>query len=286
MIMVIFLACMQTFFQCVLLLALAPLMAWSLEELPRWINGEAVPGPGRRFRETAQFWRAVSREAVSPELALVLSVALFSIGVLPAVTTGGALAFLANPLLVGLLLLVGRLMLGAPSLRDEGRRILPATLVLCLTEALIALAAPGADGLSSLCAMLHIEPVPGLEGALGACVMALAISCPPIREDGMLQRLKSVEDRQTRNMARSVVQVLNLAWIFLLADLTLPISVGLEGSGVAGWFIGLGALLGRLILVVLVLMVLRLTAQENSERLTALFAGVALLLALAGRFAT
>lgn len=74
---------------------------------------------------------------------------------------------MANPLLVGILLLVGRLMLGCPSLRDEGRRVLPAVLVLCLTEALIALAAPGADGLGGLCAMLHIEPVPGLEGALG-----------------------------------------------------------------------------------------------------------------------
>ncbi|KXV75106.1 hypothetical protein AD936_03165, partial [Gluconobacter japonicus] len=178
------------------------------------------------------------------------------------------------------------LMLGRSSLRDGGRRVLPAVLVLCLTEALIALAAPGADGLGGLCAMLHIEPVPGLEGALGACALALAISCPPLREDDMLLRLAGMKDRAARDMARQVAQVLNFAWIVLLADLALPISVGLRDAGLSGWFVGLAALLARVLLVVMVLVTLRLTAQERSERLTALFSGVALLLALAGRFAT
>jgi len=286
MMMAVLLAVAQTLFQCVLLLLLTPLMAWMLEELPRWINGEAVSGPARQVRNAGLFWRTVFRQPLAPGLALVLAVSLLSLAVLPAVTTGGVLISLANPLLVGILLLVGRLMLGCLSLRDEGRRVLPAVLVLCLTEALIALAAPGADGLGGLCAMLHIEPVPGLEGALGACVLALAISCPPLREADMLLRLDGMKDRAARDMARQVAQVLNFAWIVLLADLALPISVGLRDAGLSGWFVGLAALLARVLLVVMVLVTLRLTAQERSERLTALFAGVALLLALAGRFAT
>ncbi|WP_317215571.1 hypothetical protein [Gluconobacter sp. GP1] len=276
----------QTLFQLFILLALAPVMGWALAELPRWINGEAICGPQRQMRRAILFWGIVLKLPVAPRLALVLAIALLIFVVLPAVTTGGAFVSLANPLLIGLLLLAGRLMLGVPQQREEWRRVLPAVLVLCLTEALIALAAPGADGVGGLCAMLHIEPAPGLEGALGACALALAISCPPLREDDMIQRLDGETSRQVREMSRNVAEVLNTAWLLLLADLALPITVGLGGSDVTGWFVGLGGLLGRLALVVVVLIGLRLTAQERSERLTALFAGVALLLALAGRFAT
>lgn len=59
-------------------------------------------------------------------------------------------------------------------------------------------------------------------------------------------------------------------------------SVGLAQGGVQGWWLGLLALGGRLALTVAVAVGLRLMAQERSARLTALFAGVALLLALAG----
>jgi|GEM_PF-6832745 len=74
MMMVVLLAVAQTLFQCVLLLLLTPLTAWMLEELPRWVNGEAVSGPVRHVRRAGLFWRAAFRQPLAPGMALVLAV--------------------------------------------------------------------------------------------------------------------------------------------------------------------------------------------------------------------
>ncbi|EHH67182.1 hypothetical protein [Gluconobacter morbifer] len=280
------LAGMESLLQLVFLLVLAPVCGWMLDVLPRWLNGEAVIGPGQRWRQAARFWRLLSVAPLPPSFALCLAALLVVLLALPAVTTGTALISLADPLMMGTLLLSVRPLLGLVTLREEVRRILPALLVLCLTEALVALGAPGADGLGGLAAMLHIEPVPGLEGALVACALALGIACPPLRSGDVTLMMGAVRGRETREAGRVLADVLNCGWVLLLADLALPISIGLAGQGMVGWCAGLGALWGRMLLAVLVLTGLRLTGQERSGRLTALFAGFALLLALAGRFAT
>ncbi|KXV46329.1 hypothetical protein AD945_15280 [Gluconobacter albidus] len=280
------LSVLEALFQVGLLLVLAPVLGWCLDSLPFWLAGRS--GGAVRFRlfGAGRFWKAVLRSPLGGRSALALTVGVLALVCLPAVTTGSVLSPFADPLVMGLMLLMGRGFLGAGVLSGEASRLGPAVLLLCLTEALIALAAPGTDGLGGLCAMLHIEPEPGLEGALAACALALGIACPPLRSEDVTGLLSGVWERQEREAARCIADVLNCAWLLLLADLAWPVSVGLAQGGVQGWWLGLVALAARLALAVGVAVGLRLMAQERSARLTALFAGVALLLALAGRFGT
>ncbi|GBR68325.1 hypothetical protein GKA01_10130 [Gluconobacter kanchanaburiensis NBRC 103587] len=277
---------LELLFQLVLLLVLAPLMGWCLDELPLWLGGRGVSPLRFRLLRSARFWGGLLKVPLAGPVALALTTAILTLSCLPAITTGSALSGLADPLMMGLLVLLGRGFLARFLLQGERGRLGAAFLLLCLTEALIALAAPGTDGLAGLCAMLHIEPEPGLEGALAACALALGIACPPLRGEDVTRMLCSVRDQQEREATRSVADILNCGWLLLLADLSLPVSVGLAQGGVAGWWLGLMALAVRLVLTVMVVIGLRLMAQECSARLTALFAGVALLLALAGRFGT
>ncbi|MBF0876537.1 hypothetical protein HKD21_06725 [Gluconobacter cerevisiae] len=280
------LSVLEALFQLGLLLVLAPVLGWCLDSLPFWLAGRA--GGAVRFRlfGAGRFWKNLFQKPLPGRPALALTVGVLTLVCLPAVTTGSVLSSQADPLVMGLMLLMGRGFLGLCALSGEALRLVPAILLLCLTEALIALAAPGTDGLGGLCAMLHIEPEPGLEGALAACALALGIACPPLRSEDVTGMLSGVRDRQEREAARSIADVLNCGWLLLLADLAWPVSVGLAQGGVQGWWLGLVALVARLALAVGVAVGLRLMAQERSARLTALFAGVALLLALAGRFGT
>ncbi|MBS1053028.1 hypothetical protein [Gluconobacter kondonii] len=280
------LSVLEALFQLGLLLVLAPVLGWCLDSLPFWLAGRAGGAVRFRLLGAGRFWKAVLWSPLGGRPALALTVGVLALVCLPAVTTGSVLSSLADPLVVGLILLMGRGFLGPGVLSGEASRLVPAVLLLCLTEALIALAAPGTDGLGGLCAMLHIEPEPGLEGALAACALALGIACPPLRSEDVTGMLSGVRDRQEREAARSIADVLNCGWLLLLADLAWPVSVGLAQGGVQGWWLGLVALVARLALAVSVAVGLRLMAQERSARLTALFAGVALLLALAGRFGT
>ncbi|MFT9196436.1 hypothetical protein [Gluconobacter oxydans] len=282
----ILLSVLEALFQLGLLLVLAPVMGWCLDTLPFWLAGRSVGTVRFRLLQTARFWRSLVQVPLGGRPALALTAGVLTLVCLPAVTTGSVLSSLADPLVMGLVVLLGRGFLGPDLVQGEAARLVPAVLFLCLTEALIALAAPGTDGLSGLCAMLHIEPEPGLEGALAACALALGIACPPLRSDDVTQMLSGLRDRHEREAARSIADVLNCGWLLLLGDLALPVSVGLAQGGVQGWWLGLLALGGRLALTVAVAVGLRLMAQERSARLTALFAGVALLLALAGRFGT
>ena len=280
------LSVLEALFQLGLLLVLAPVLGWCLDSLPFWLAGRAGGAVRFHLLGAGRFWKALFQTPLSGRPALALTVGVLALVCLPAVTTGSVLSSLADPLVMGLILLMGRGFLGPGVLSGEASRLIPAVLLLCLTEALIALAAPGTDGLGGLCAMLHIEPEPGLEGALAACALALGIACPPLRSEDVTGMLSGVRDRQEREAARSIADVLNCGWLLLLADLAWPVSVGLAQGGVQGWWLGLVALVARLALAVSVAVGLRLMAQERSARLTALFAGVALLLALAGRFGT
>jgi|GEM_PF-2420621 len=288
----------QDVFQIVLLAILAPFIAWCLRCGPAWFGGIATVSPYPIITQHLAFWHRGWKVGFSGRDSVCLAALLTVMAVLPAITTDLFWISLADPLLVGVLLLAIRSIAVPPftalvrdgriagNTRTGIRPLVPAFLLLCLVEALSALSASGADGLGGLCAILHIEPGPGLEGALAACALALGIICPPLRHEDVIMALSDVRDREDRNQRRVLVELVNCGWVLFLSDLAFPSGIALPGSGVTGWFSGLGLLGARLILVVLVLGGLRTTGQERSSRLTALFAGLALLIALAGRFAT
>ncbi|QDH17940.1 hypothetical protein [Swingsia samuiensis] len=276
---------LQEVIQIAFCLLITPFMVWILTRFPRWLNGEAVSGAVISFQDMKSFWRTLYSEAIEPQTAFCIAIALVVIAVLPSIIVSVYFANLADPLLIGLLLLSARFLLGRTNVPEEIRRSIPAILVLCLVEALIALAAPEANGLAGLSQVLHIEPSPGLEGALGACALALGICCPPLRENDLRKRLSEINVRHQRRMLYATVDVLNCAWIFFLSDLALPISIGTVSADWRGWLEGAAGFLGRVALMLMFVTVLKISGQERSERLTALFSGVALVLALAGRYA-
>lgn len=289
-----FVSCLQ----CLLFIGFLPWLGWCLRDAPRWLAGEALAGP--HWYSFWQGWRMIWCKRLSVVQALALAAGLVSLVSLPMIGTTQALAGLADPLFLGSFLLAGRLALGlwavwvgAPqvnmaALRIEWRGAGLGLVILGMIEALIALAAPGSDGLAGLCINLQVEPVPGLEGALACASVALAVVCPPLRAVEPGRGLKEGASilRFEADMARHLALLLDGAWLLLLVDMGLPGLIGQpDGSGWSWFVAGLGLLL-RIGVGLCVLGLLRVTQQERSGRIAVLFIGMALLLALSGRAAT
>nr|WP_294916410.1 hypothetical protein [uncultured Neokomagataea sp.] len=284
--------------QCVVFVVCLPWLQWCLRDAPRWVAGEAVAGPqwGAFWRS----WRMVWRKRLSIMHAFALAAACVSFLSLPMLSSVHGFSGMADPLFLGSFLLAGRLALGvwgvwfgapqvsAVALRREWRGAGLGLIILGVIEALIALTAPGSDGLAGLCANLQVEPVPGLEGALACAAMALAVVCPPLRAmspgRGLLEGASML--RLEADMARHVAVLLDGAWLLLLVDLGLPGLIGQPDGNVWSWGAALLGAAVRLGLGLGVFAVLRLTQQERSGRIAILFIGMALLLALSGRAAT
>ncbi|GBR44834.1 hypothetical protein [Neokomagataea thailandica] len=284
--------------QALIFMVCVPWLQWCLRDAPRWVAGEAVSGP--QWFCFWQGWRRVWCQRLSVMQAFALAAACMAFVSLPMVGSTHGLANMADPLLLGSFLLAGRLALGAwgvwagvpqssmTALRREWRGAGLGFIILGVIEALIALTAPGSDGLAGLCANLQVEPVPGLEGALACAAVALAVVCPPLRpiapgrglaEGAPMLRLEA-------DMARHLALLLDSAWLLLLVDVGLPGFIGALDSHALSWGSALLGLVVRLMLGLVVFAVLRLMQQERSGRIAILFIGMALLLALSGRAAT
>ncbi|MBR0559062.1 hypothetical protein [Neokomagataea anthophila] len=284
--------------QCAVFMLCLPWFQWCLRDAPRWIAGEAVAGP--QWRGFWQSWRMMWRKRLSTLQAFALAGACVSFLSLPMLSSVHGFAGMADPLFLGSFLLAGRLALGvwgvwfgapqvsATALRREWRAAGLGLMILGVIEALIALTAPGSDGLAGLCANLEVEPVPGLEGALACAAMALAVMCPPLRAmppgRGLLEGAPML--RLEADMARHVAVLLDGAWLLLLVDLGLPGLIGQPDDTLWSWGAAFLGFVVRLGIGLGVFAVLRLTQQERSGRIAILFIGMALLLALSGRAAT
>ncbi|QDH14747.1 hypothetical protein [Oecophyllibacter saccharovorans] len=195
--------------------------------------------------------------------------------------------WLSDPLFLGLLLLAATAFLGTGRSTAARQRasLGGAVLVLCVTESLFVLAAPGVTGLDGVRYLLHEGANPGLSGTSACCGLALAFT-------GAFPRLNAFHKgdegsgeeelgiiRQIFDERASLLSFLQIGWLLYLGDLLLP---GLSGEtpGMA-----LLAFLGRLGGALGLLLVLEATRTERNARLAALMAGLAFLLALSGRFA-
>ncbi|QDH24090.1 hypothetical protein D5366_01090 [Neokomagataea tanensis] len=291
-------AALVSFLQLAVFVFFSPVLSWCLRDAPQWLMGRAVAP--LRWRGFWSGWGMMWGRRLSVLQAFTLIVALIASLSLPFLSADNLLSGLADPLVLGCLLLAGRLALTSEALWDgaqpaavvllrvEWRYAGLGLIILGATEALIALAAPGSDGLSGLCANLQVEPVPGLEGALACIAVALAVACPPLRPlpPGRGLERGASDVRFEVDMARHIAALLDSAWFLLLIDIGLPGLIGTFDGTFLSWCLAPAGLLARLSVGLVIVNLLRVIKQERVGRVAVLFIGMALLLALSGRAAT
>ncbi|MCX5618272.1 hypothetical protein NQF86_06280 [Bombella sp. TMW 2.2543] len=271
--------------QCGVLLLLLPLMFWLEEDVPALLVGRAVAPLRERYRRFAAFWREILRTGLPLEDGLMLALGFLAVLCLAGLSlvradVGSALgAWLADPLLMGGILLVGAFWAVPGRFRAVHGRC---CFALCLTECFLVLAAPGVTGLQGVQRLLLAAPGSSLAGTSLCCAAALALttSLPDFQvlADEMVSRGRPAS-RLARDQRQVIVSIHHVGWALLLGDLLLPVLFGLEGpAGVIGLVIRFG---GGSLLVALG----RLTGMSRNGRLVALLLGLAGLMALAGRFA-
>lgn len=272
--------------QVVLLMVLTPLCVWVLEELPLYLSGRSVRSVRLSYTHFCTLlWRGLRagfwpREGMAFAFIMVVFWSLPGVDAFIGTHEGQFFAPMADPLLIGSLLLVGSACL--TPVVPVGR-YLGTALVLCVADILLVLAAPGADGLVGVHTALQLTPGSGLAGTSICCALALAVVAP-LPTEAELTRLfsddVSVKKRAQRDQNRMLLGLYHMGWLLLVADLLLPVLIG--GQGWAG-IVGLAA---RLAMTLALIVGLKLSAVERYPRLLALLIGLGFLIALAGRFAT
>lgn len=272
--------------QVLVLIGLTPLCVWTLDAVPLLACGRSVLSLQHSYgRFFGVLWKGIRvgfwpREGLAFAFALVVFWAFPGFTLVQKTAEGQVLAPMGDPLLIGGVLLLGSAFL-MPVLTIG--RYLGAVLVLCMTEMLVVVAAPGVNGLLGVHTALTLAPGSGLAGTSICCALALAVSAPLPTTAELTQFFTDAstpKQRIQRDQNRVLMGFFRLGWLLLVADLLLPVLVG--GHGWAGFV----ALIARLVITLLIVVFIKLVGAERYPRLVALLVGLAFLIALAGRFAT
>lgn len=280
------------------LILLGPLLSWWAEKGRAFLSGRSVTPFRLASRRAFGAVKRALQNGLTPGVALALAmVALVFLalpGLAPVQLAGASYvqAVLGDPLFLGLLLLSASAFLGA---RLTPASLGGAVLVLCVTESLFVLAAPGVNGLEGARVLLRAGPNPGLEGASACCALALGFTGAfPMaaslevssdrasfsgQSDERGEASRASVFRHDLDERRAFLAFLQTGWLLLIGDLLLP---GLEGESLWG---GALAFLARLGAAAAMVSLLQLSGTERNARLAALLAGLGFLLALSGRFA-
>lgn len=270
--------------QSVALLAVVPLMVWVMEDVPAFLVGRAVAPLGSRYRRFGHFGREILRHGIDVESGLMLTLALLALLILAGMSfimpscLGLVGAWLADPLLVGSLILTGALW-AAPSYFGQ---VVRCWFVLCLMESFLVLAAPGVTGFLGVHHLLIAAPGSSLAGTALCCAVALAFLTPvPRREVLAAEMIEQAwpPSRAERDQKQRILELYRLGWVLLVGDSLLPVLFGLEGLGSVAGFIG--RFMGGAALIIIG----RATGLSRYRHFVALLLGLAGLMALAGRFA-
>ncbi len=270
--------------QSVVLLVLIPFMVWVTEDLPALLIGRAVAPLGSRYRRFGHFGREILRHGIDVESGLMLTLALLALLILAGMSfftpscLGLVGAWLADPLLVGSLILTGALW-AVPAYFGQ---VVRCWFVLCLMESFFVLAAPGVTGFLGVHHLLIAAPGSSLAGTALCCAVALALLTPvPRREVLAAEMIEQAwpPSRAERDQKQRILELYRLGWVLLVGDSLLPVLFGLEGLGSVAGFIG--RFMGGVVLI----LIGRVTRVDRYRRFVALLLGLAGLMALAGRFA-
>ncbi|MDF7673991.1 hypothetical protein PT277_07795 [Acetobacteraceae bacterium ESL0709] len=266
------------------MLVLMPFWSWLVESLPVFCSGQR----GLPFRLTVRrafvFLWTVGRGGINFKEGfcfVFLGLALMS---LPGFSLDAGLSqkaltgFLSDPLLIGGgLLLVRFFLVPAESVSVSAG----GAFALLWLYLLLLLMAPYIHDLS----MLAGHGNASLNGALTCSALALMLSVPVPVSSELVRVPRNLAEfdacnRYETERKRGLLIFFQGLWIVFLSDLVvLP---GGDSTGLAS----LGSFLGRVMMVIMIITLCRLTGMEKNLRPISLLLGLGLLFALAGRFAS
>lgn len=272
--------------QLCIVISMVPLCVWALEALPSFACGRSVTPLRALYGQCGRvLWQGIRsgfwpREGLAFSLVLAVFCAFPAFSVVDQGAEESIFPLLGDPLLIGCALLFGSACLMPVVMIG---RYLGAVAVLCMTEMVLVIAAPGVNGLSGVHTALRLTPGSGLAGTSICCALALVVSAPlPTQSEltRLFEDAATPKRRTQRDQHRVLMGFFHVGWLLLVADLLLPVLMG--GHGVFGVL----SLVGRLVITLGIAVLIKLIGVERYPRLIALLVGLSFLIALAGRFAT